>query len=194
VYSRQVGKEELTFGVSGMLYRSNVLMYDHQSESLWSQILREAVTGPRLGQRLDVLSSTLTRWGKWRARHPETLVLTTETGHLRDYSRDPYEDYYRQRSGVFGFLRAGPGEEDKELVVGVEVGGASRAYSLSQVKGLRRLRDPGPGGPLELDYRAEDDRLQVTDASGTPIPYIVTYWFVWKAFHPETRRLRPADN
>ncbi|PNU21509.1 hypothetical protein C2E25_01200 [Geothermobacter hydrogeniphilus] len=188
VYSRRIGDEELTFGVSGLLYRSNVLMYDHQSESLWSQILRHAVTGPRRGAKLDVLPSTLTRWDKWRAGHPRTLVLTTATGYDRDYSRDPYEDYYRRRSGLFGFLRAGPGEEDKELVVGIEKKGVSRAYPLSVVRQRGQLEDSVGGEKLSFRYDKSDDRLRITDSEGRTVPHVTTYWFVWKAFHPQTER------
>ncbi|TYO98683.1 uncharacterized protein DUF3179 [Geothermobacter ehrlichii] len=191
MYSRRIGAEELTFGVSGLLYRSNVLMYDHQSESLWSQILSEAVTGPRLGSRLEVLPSTLTRWDKWRRQHPGTLVLTTATGYDRDYSRDPYEDYYRRRSGLFGFLSAGPGEEDKELVVGIELEGVSRAYPLDWLKRRGRLVDTSVPGTLTLNYDGATDQLQVRDRDGRPLPHLITYWFVWKAFHPRTERFAP---
>lgn len=188
MYSRRFGAEELTFGVSGMLYRSNVLMYDHQSESLWSQILREAVTGPRVRTRMEVLPSTLTRWDKWNEKHPQTLVLTTETGYRRDYSQDPYEDYYQQRQGLFGFLKAGPGEEDKELVVGVDFKGTSRAYPLALVRQRGQLKDSVAGEILSFRYDEMDDHLRISDSQGRTIPHITTYWFVWKAFHPQTGR------
>jgi hypothetical protein len=84
-----------TFGVSGLLYKSDVLMYDHQTESLWSQIQREAVTGPLAGTRLRLLPLVHTTWQAWRAEHPKTQVLSIDTGFRRDYTRDPYESYAR---------------------------------------------------------------------------------------------------
>ena len=84
MYSRQVDDRELSFGVSGLLYKANVLMYDRQTESLWSQVRREAVAGPLTGAKLKVLPSTLTTWKKWRRQHPNTAVLSPDTGHQRD--------------------------------------------------------------------------------------------------------------
>ena len=83
------GKDtELTFGVSGRLYESNVLLYDHETESLWSQLKEESVTGPMIGTQLAAVPSVLTTWKQWQTHHPETLVLSMQTGHNRnnDYS------------------------------------------------------------------------------------------------------------
>jgi hypothetical protein len=111
VYSRQVEDEVLTFGVSGMLYKANVLMYDRQTESLWSQARRAAVTGAMTGAELEVLPSTLTSWRKWRQKHPQTEVLSLDTGYKRNYRQDPYADYYQSKKGFFSFFKPGPGEE-----------------------------------------------------------------------------------
>ncbi|HSG05403.1 MAG TPA: DUF3179 domain-containing protein, partial [Nitrospiria bacterium] len=87
--------EHFTFGVSGLLYQSDVLMYDRQTDSLWSQILQEAVTGKMMGTRLTLLPLIHTTWEEWRKEHPNTLVLSTDTGYSRNYRRDPYEGYAR---------------------------------------------------------------------------------------------------
>ena len=84
---------KLTFGVSSLLYQSDILLYDHQTKSLWSQIMSEAVTGPLTGTHLTLLPSTQTTWQKWQNKYPQTLVLSDQTGFKRDYSRDPYEGY-----------------------------------------------------------------------------------------------------
>ena len=94
-------REARRFGVSGLLYQSDMLLYDHETESLWSQIAAAAVTGPELGKRLRILRSELTRWEEWRRSHPETTVLSANTGHLRDYTRDPYEGYEKSRQLYF---------------------------------------------------------------------------------------------
>jgi len=77
----------LAFGSSGLLYRSNKLMYDEQTLSLWSNLTGEAVAGPLLspGTRLPMLALTVTRWKDWRTLHPETTILARETGYRRDY-------------------------------------------------------------------------------------------------------------
>ncbi len=90
VYSREVDGKVYTFGISGRLYKSNVLFYDHQTESLWSQLMEQAVTGPLAGKKLRKLDSTRTSWKNWRKMNPQTLVLSTDTGYRRNYQVDPY--------------------------------------------------------------------------------------------------------
>jgi hypothetical protein len=75
VYSRKIDGQTLTFGISGRLYKSNVLLYDHQSESLWSQLMNTAVSGPQAGKPLTALPSARVSWKKWKRLHPETMVL-----------------------------------------------------------------------------------------------------------------------
>ncbi len=169
-----------------MLYKSNVLMYDHQTESLWSQIKRSAVTGKMTGTKLKVIPSTLTTWKKWRSKHPTTDVLTPTTGHVRDYSKDPYEDYYKSRSGLFGFLKGGPGAEDKELVVGIEIFGKTRAYKLDQLRREKSITDSLGGRNITLSYTPETDLLTVKDESGQQIESMLLYWFVWHSIYPDS--------
>lgn len=189
VYSRRVRDQVLTFGVSGMLYKNNLLMYDHQTESLWLQVKHAAVAGPMTGAALEVLPSTLTTWKTWRQTHPETLVLSTNTGYDRDYGQDPYADYYRSKRTIFDFARdILQGHEAKELVAGVRVGDSAKAYPLEEVRLLGEIRDRLAGEELALAIDPRTDRLTVTDGQGKEIPVIVTYWFVWKDIYRESGR------
>ena len=79
MYSRKINGQTHRFGVSGLLYKSNILMYDEQTESLWSQVMQRAVTGPLSGTKMEKLSSVLTTWKKWQAHHPDTDALTPAT-------------------------------------------------------------------------------------------------------------------
>jgi hypothetical protein len=90
-FDPHVGDQRLEFGVSGLLYNSDVLMYDRQTESLWSQIEREAVTGALRGERLELEPLVHTTWAHWREQNPNGLVLSRDTGHRRDYESDPGE-------------------------------------------------------------------------------------------------------
>ena len=90
-----------TFGVSGLLYQSDLLMYDHQTESLWSQISMEAVAGPLTGTKLQHVFLEHTTWGEWKRVHPSTLVLSTKTGYHRNYDRDPYLGYAQRPELMF---------------------------------------------------------------------------------------------
>lgn len=84
---------ETTLGVSGRLVNSNLIMFDRASDSLWPQILSAGIGGPHEGQGLEEVRVVWTTWGRWRERHPDTRVLTTDTGYLRNYNRDPYGGY-----------------------------------------------------------------------------------------------------
>lgn len=187
MYDRKVKDEELTFGVSGLLYESNVLFYDHQTESLWSQLKEEAVTGPQTGTRLAAIPSVTTTWKVWREQHPTTLVLSTQTGFRRDYSRLPYQAYAKSPNPMFPVKNEDARLSPKEKVVGVSVGDAHKAYPLK----LLRERQ----GPLEdqigktrvtIQYDATADSAQVREAaSGKLIPSVIAYWFAWATFHPD---------
>ena len=84
-------------GTSGFLYRSNKLMYDRATQSLWSTFGGRPVIGPLAMEdiRLEVRSVVTTTWGEWRRRHPTTKVLSLNTGHRRDYSEGAaYREYF----------------------------------------------------------------------------------------------------
>lgn len=85
--------EELTFGTSGNLVNSNLLMYDRPTDSNWPQILGTAINGPAEGTVLEEIPVVWTTWGRWREVFPDSEVLTTETGHVRSYGSDPYGSY-----------------------------------------------------------------------------------------------------
>jgi hypothetical protein len=83
----------LTFGTSGKLVNSNLLMYDRQTDSQWPQILGMAIDGSSKGTVLEEITLDWTNWSRWRGRHPDTEVLSTDTGYFRSYGRDPYGSY-----------------------------------------------------------------------------------------------------
>ena len=169
-----------------MLYKANVLMYDRQTESLWSQARRAAVTGPMTGAELDVLPSTLTSWRKWRQKHPQTEVLSLDTGYKRNYRQDPYADYYASKKGFFSFFKPGPGEEEKALVAGVTIDGRARAYPLELLRKQKRLDDTLAGTALTLSYATDSDQVRIRTAAGQEIVPLILYWFVWKSMYPES--------
>jgi hypothetical protein len=193
VYSRKINDQTYRFGVSGLLYKSNVLMYDQQTESLWSQVMQRAVTGPLAGTKLELRPSVLTTWGKWKSRHPGTDALTPATGHVRDYSKDPYEDYYASRSGLFGFLKGGPGAEDKELVVGVTIDDAVKAYRLRDIRSAGQVMDKLAGRQITLRFDNKIDKLTVEDGQGSTLDHIILYWFVWKGIYPASEVYRKQE-
>jgi hypothetical protein len=174
--------------VSGLLYQSDLLMYDHQTESLWSQVGMHAVAGPLTGEKLTPVFLEHTTWGEWHAAHPATLVLSTNTGAFRNYDRDPYSGYAENRELYFDTTHVDPRYHPKEWVVGVEINGITKAYPFSELKKARSsLSDQVGGRSITIQFNQQSRSASVLDADGKPIPSIMAFWFAWFAFHPDTQ-------
>jgi hypothetical protein len=177
------------FGVSGLLYNNDVLLYDRETDSLWSQLMRQAISGPLRGSHLQQIAMSHTRWGDWRRRHPDTRVLSTDTGFHRDYQRSPYAGYERSDTLYFPLRNAvDPRYHPKERVIGLTVNGASKAYpfaELSRTDG--ELSDRFAGQDLRISFDAENRTGRVFAADGSELPTTISYWFAWQAFHPDSR-------
>ena len=188
VFAAETGGRKLEFGVSGLLYNSDVLLYDRQSESLWSQVLAKAVTGERKGETLAVVPSRMTSWHDWRERHPDTAVLSERTGYARDYGRDPYAGYLESPEIFFPVAHTDSSYHPKEVVLGVEVGGQYKAYPASELEGLDSmpLVDEVNGTALTVSWDARSGSGSVAVAGGDAYPFIQGFWFAWYAFHPDT--------
>jgi hypothetical protein len=179
---------ELTFGVSGLLYNSDVLLYDRETESLWSQIRKQAITGDMRGTRLTALPLVHTSWEAWRTEHPDTRVLSTDTGHDRNYWSNPYSGYQSDAGLEFPVSARSARYHPKERVLGVELGGTFKAYpfaELSRVAG-GEVRDRIAGREVRVRFDPEGESARAFDADGRELPAITGFWFAWYAFHPET--------
>ena len=141
--------------MSGRLYKSNVLLYDHQTESLWSQLLEKAISGHLTGKRLEKLSYSRTSWKTWIKRNPNTLVLSPKTGYHRDYTRDPYEGYYKVGTIWFPVGEVRKDLSPKELIVGIEIKEEAKAYALGRLRerpGI--IKDSVGGVSIEIEVSA----------------------------------------
>ncbi len=123
----------LTFGTTGNLVNSNLLMYDRQTDSHWPQILAMAITGPNKGLLLEEVPLVWTMWGRWSQSHPQTLALSTDTGFLRTYGSDPYGSYnrtgtyYDSGGAFFPVMATDQRLPAKNVVIGVKANGAHLA-------------------------------------------------------------------
>ncbi|MGH2695670.1 MAG: DUF3179 domain-containing protein [Actinomycetota bacterium] len=156
---RAAGGRTYTFGTSGDLVNSNLLMYDRQTDSRWPQILARAILGPSFGRWLEEIPLDWTTWGRWRAAHPDTVVLSTETGAVRDYGTDPYgsytplSGYYAPGTGRgFPVTEEDPRFDDKEVVIGVKHGTGRLAVRKSTLR-RRHVAHAGlEGDPVSVLY------------------------------------------
>ncbi len=185
VFDRRVNGRELRFGVSGLLYRSDLLMFDRASDSLWSQISAEAVTGPQRGRRLTLLRARTTTWGAWRALHPTSTVLSRDTGHARDYAQSPYAGY-EQSDRLYFPAPLDARYHPKTRVVGLRTAdGQARAYALDEIaktEGVLRDRFAGHDVRIEYDGTRASFRVDAPDE----VEVIEGFWFAWMAFHPQS--------
>ena len=187
VYSRIIDNKRYSFGISGRLYKSNVLLYDHQSESLWSQLMQTAVTGPMAGKRLTPIAASQMEWRQWKRVHPQTKVLSDKTGYARNYEMDPYSSYH---SDADSYLLAGQVRTElapKSRVLGIEINGAAKAYPLALLQRTKALTDHIDDQPIRIDISPEGQVMSVRGNAGQPLPHTTVYWFAWQAFHPQTQ-------
>ncbi len=188
-FDAEIGGEVTEFGVSGLLYNSDVLLYDRNTESLWSQISSRSVAGKLVGTELARLPISHTTWQDWENKYPDTLVLSEETGHFRDYSRDPYAGYEKSRSLFFAVNNQAPESyHPKELIIGLEVNGTYRAYPFIELdkNGKSSFVDNLNGKKFTINWDSENRAVSIFDSSGKEIAGIQGFWFAWFAFHPET--------
>ncbi|MEM8948875.1 MAG: DUF3179 domain-containing protein [Pseudomonadota bacterium] len=136
--------EPFVFGSSGFLYRSNKLMYDQETKSLWNQFTGRPVVGPLTGSdiELDVLPVAITSWSRWLDQHPETKVLSLETGYDRDYTPgSPYGSYFASSNLMFPALVEDERLEPKDYVYAVRVDGLAKAWPLADFADKRVIND-----------------------------------------------------
>ncbi len=188
-FDATIDGETTDFGVSGLLYNSDVLLYDRASESLWSQILQKSVSGKRVGTDLNPLPISHTTWHDWLDRNPGTLVMSDDTGHFRDYQRNPYAGYEKSRNTYFAVNNEAPDSyHPKEIVVGLGIDGVYKAYPFIELdrQGKNSFSDNVNGTRFNFDWDSANRSITITDGAGKEVAGIQGFWFAWFAFHPDT--------
>lgn len=173
-------------GVSGLLYNSDVLLYDRATESLWSQIMGEAIAGKKIGERLEYITTTYTTWGQWKKQFPNTLVLSQNTGFNKNYNKTAYEGYEGTEKLLFPVSNKNKTLKNKERIIGIEINGQFKAYSFSKRKKQNNIvKDIFNNKKITIEFNKNSDS-GVVKIDGAIYPSVSMYWFAWYAFHPET--------
>ena len=194
VFDRTIEGEITSFGVSGLLYQSDVLLYDRATESLWSQLMLKSISGERVGHSLRWLPSEFMTWSSWKERYPDGEVISDKTGYRRNYKRTPYKGYETSDDVYFPvpFYRKDLGIKD--WILGVEINGESTAYDLRLFESGRVYGDAVGGQSIKIQYDPQSRYASVTDAkSGEAVSHVFAFWFAWQAFHPDTRLLSSKE-
>ena len=141
----QMGDTVLEFGSTGMLMRSNKLMYDRNTDTVWNAITGEPAFGPLVssGVVLDVLPVVVTDWASWLEAHPDTSVLSLDTGFLRNYTNGAaYSDYFNSADLMFPSWQQDTALiQNKDMVFALRLQGQAKAYPLATIIPERIIND-----------------------------------------------------
>ncbi len=162
-------REPLVFGSSGLLYRSNKLMYDEETNSLWNQFTGRPVVGELTGSgiRLRVLPVVITRWEDWRTSHPDTTVLSLDTGHERDYRPgQPYGAYFRSPELMFPVVIRDRRLDPKDRVYVLRDKDNEMAWALSLFEANPVLHDRVGDLPVVLIGNAATETVRAYRSEG----------------------------
>jgi hypothetical protein len=192
VFDARLDGGSLTFGVSGKLRHSDMIMYDHQTESWWQQAIGTGIVGRHMGRELSQLPAWMEAWGDFTARNPGGLVMD-EPDWPRSYGQNPYRGY---DSAIRPFLYSGeePPHGIPALARVVRVG--NRAWTFERLRAAGELREAGvilswtPGQASALDAPTiaagrDVGSIRVRDATGRDLPHDVPFAFAFHAFFPD---------
>ncbi|NCO62379.1 MAG: DUF3179 domain-containing protein [Flavobacteriales bacterium] len=140
-WNRILKGKETTFGVSGLLYNTNLIPYDRETNSNWSQILNESVNGTLLGEKADLIQLFETDWKTWKALYPNSKVLSNNTGFSRTYGISPYGDYNTNNNRFLFPVPKDPRMPSKERVLAIVDGDDSKAYRFSSFISQNIIKD-----------------------------------------------------
>ena len=185
-FNRTINGEAVEFGVSGLLYNSDLVMYDRKTDTLWQQVTGKAIVGKLTGVRLKQLPLDTLTWGEWKSLYPDTKVLSRDTSFIRSYGRSPYGDYDTSKSIYFPVENEDNSLHPKEVVYGIQINGKYKAYREEDLKNLNKIDDKVDGISLVIE-RSDSGIVTITnkDTKQEIIP-VRSFWFAWFAFHPDT--------
>ena len=177
-----------SFGVSGLLYNSCLLMYDREKEELWSQLRMKGVSGSSIDEPLKLVPATRMSWEAWKKKYPTGEVLSKDTGHEVEYEDEwPYGDYAYQAETIFPFDVNRNELGTKERVIAVVEGESARCWPLEKLKEKKQLFDAVGPRPISVVYDEKSDMVVVSDITdGEVLATVSSFWFAWQAFYPDT--------
>ena len=189
VFDAKVDGTVLNFGVSGLLYNSDVLFDDRNTGSLWSQILSQSVSGPMKSVKLKQLPAFRTTWANWLAKYPDTEVISLDGRSTRDYNRNPYVGYEKSKRLYFPVNQNSKSPlRPKETVPGVSVADTHKAYppSVLTEQGSSSFEDKLGNQVFRMVYDVKSASAHVLDEQGSDYASTTAFWFAWYTFHPQT--------
>ncbi len=149
-WEREYNGTTSTFGVSGLLYQTNLMPYDRTTRSIWSQQALQSVTGSLIGTQAESFHVVETTWDTWKRLYPNTRVVSLNTGHDRDYQRYPYGDYRTASGLLFGVSVTDSRLPQKERVLGIIENEEVKVYQFKFFEQNRIITDTFNGASFTI--------------------------------------------
>lgn len=185
-FNRDFEGKRYTFGVSGKLWESNLLMYDTSTESLWSQIKGEAVVGDLTGKKLALLPSQVMSFAELKVAHPKTQVMTNETGYRRPYGSSPYGSYETSDDLMFGVKNLDKSVPPKTIFYIVPVPEGRVGWNFVALKKAGEASVELSGKTYTAIYNP-DSTITVRSATNQNLPGYFSMWFSWQTHQNEAK-------
>ncbi len=183
VFDRTTSAGVTEFGVSGGLRESNMIMFDRNTETFWQQATGVAIIGELAGEELDLLPFQLLTVGEAKEKYPDGLIQSTDTGHSRDYVRNPYGDYNENDTFIFQPSSLDEEYPVKQIFAAVRYNGESIAMPWLDLDDQVYEFTTAGGANLTIDKA--DGELNVTNEDGERIPHYFEMWFSWAVQHED---------
>ncbi len=202
---------DTTLGVSGQLVNSNLVLYDRETESYFSQIASTGIKGEYKDETLDEVNLIWTTWENWKEQNPDTQVLTRETGYFRNYDRDPYGDYnprdgyYADDGTIFSLMHEAEDHHEKEMVLGARTSEETVYVTMEDLESEKVLGTENFVAVYDDRYdtgyiysgqhsieRTEEGYMyegEVYEPDNLPLDKQVSveaFYFAWNSFYPES--------
>lgn len=191
VFDPVVKGERVEFGTSGKLWKSNLVMYDRKTDSLWSQVLGEAIVGEMTGSKLAAIPSDQMLYGNWKKAFPTGQVLSKDTGAFRNYGSSPYGGYFSVTNLSLSLAKPTDTRLPNDaFVFGIVVNGEAKAYHVEAVKEQKVVTDTFENLSIILRFDKDLDvvRMFSVNKAGQEerLNPFSAFWFSWAAAHPNT--------
>jgi len=161
-------------------------MYDRKTDSYWSQLDNIAIVGELAGTKLTPVSIDTIVWRDWKKEHPDSEVLSQDTGFSRPYGVDPYGSYYEDSFVFFPVENRDDRIHPKTVIFGIEVNGVFKAYREEDLEELKTIEDTVGGVGIKVEREDAGTVIVTNLETGEEIVKERGFWFAWYAFHPET--------
>ncbi|MDT8316674.1 MAG: DUF3179 domain-containing (seleno)protein [bacterium] len=185
-YKRTILEKALTLKASDKVYNANPVLEDKETKSLWSLFTGEAIMGRLAAQTLEEVPVSVVAWSDWKNAHPDTEVLSINTGFNRDYEKNVYEKYYSHNLVLFDVQNKDERLKNKVKVFGIALDGAAKAYLPADLKRGTRISDTI--GKVKININVDNNNIisALRADNGERVAVRNMFWYTWAAFNANT--------